>query len=81
MFHRIERQADGPHSVLGVEGGSLVVSAVSLAQVGRHEENVATELDKILVTASELHLLRTDFSNKRKVYMECIDWTLRETAP
>lgn len=67
MFHRTEWQADGPHSVLAGEGGSLVVPAVSLAQVGRHEENVATELDKILVTVTELHLLRTDFSNKRKV--------------
>ena len=64
MLHRVGGQAGSPHAVLAGEGRSLVVAAVPLAQVGRHEENVPTKLDKILVAAPQLHLLQTEISNK-----------------
>ena len=40
------------------------MAAVSLAEVSRHEENVSTKLDKVLVTATQPHLLWTEISNK-----------------
>ena len=66
MLHCIERKTCCPDSVLRGEGGPLVVAAVLLAEVGRHEQNVSPELNKVLVTAAKLHLLRTDFSNKQR---------------
>ena len=66
VLHRVGGQAGSPHSVLAGEGRSLVVAAVPLAQVGRHEEDVPTKLNKVLVTAAKLHFLGTDFQTNSR---------------
>ena len=64
MLNSIVRKTGCSDPVVYVEGRRWKMAAVSLAEVSCHEQNVATKLDKVLVTATQLHLLRTEISNK-----------------
>ena len=64
VLHSIVRKTGCSDPVVYVEGRRWKMAAVSLAEVSCHEQNVATKLDKVLVTATQLHLLRTEISNK-----------------
>ena len=64
MLHRVVGKTGCSDPVVDVEGGRWEVAAVPLAEVGCHEQDVPTELDKVLVTAPQPHLLLSEISNK-----------------
>ena len=64
MLHGVVGETGRSHPVVCVEGRRWEVTAVSLTEVSRHEENVPTKLYKVLVTATHLHLLWSEISNK-----------------
>ena len=64
MLHGVVGETGRSHPVVCVEGRGWEVAAVSLTEGSRHEQNVPTKLDKILVAAPQLHLLQTEISNK-----------------
>ena len=64
MLHSVVRKIGCSDPVVCAEGGRRKVAAVSLAEVSRHEENVPTKLDKVLVTATHLHLLWSEISHQ-----------------
>ena len=64
VLHGVVGKTGRSHPVVCVEGRGWEVAAVSLTEVSRHEQNVPTKLDKILVAAPQLHLLQTEISNK-----------------
>ena len=72
MLHSVVRKTGCSDAVVCVEGRRRKVAAVSLAEVGRHEENVPAKLNKVLVTAPHLHLLWTEISNKEISVLCCV---------
>ena len=55
------------------------MATVPLAEVGCHEQDVPTKLDKVLVTAPQPHVLLSEISNKAIslcVWLSVINTTL-----
>ena len=58
---RARRKTEPPVSHVRGDTGGRMVTTISPAQVGCHEQDVTTKLDKVLVTTTKIHLLISQY--------------------